>query len=306
MFAAIDVGSNTLRMLIASCSATGLQRELYQQQITRLGGDYTQEKGLARESIERTLTAFTTFADVLKEKDVHHVRVVGTAALRKARNSQHLTNLVKMKTRLDLEVISGTEEARLSATGVLSVLDPVPSTALIFDVGGGSTEIVFQTDGAIRFAQSYPLGVVQLCEEMQDTADRQAFIKDMVVKISTDLLHAGVYPSRLQACQLIGTAGTVTTLAAMNLKMKKYNPDAINNHLLKLVWLDKLLLKLSRLSVADREKLVGLEEGRGDIILPGLELTIALCRFLGQPSIRVADAGLLEGILLDFYQNRSD
>lgn len=306
MYAAIDVGSNTVRMLIARCGSGGIEPVLYQQQTTRLAGGYCTEKGLARESIERTLSAFSGFAEILQQQDVERVRVVGTAALRRAVNGQHLVNLVKLKTRLELEIISGREEARLSAAGVMSVLDPAPETVLIVDIGGGSTELVLYDSGTILFSNSYPLGVVQLCEEMPEVEHRQSFIRDMVVKFSSDLLHAGVTPLALGRCRLVGTAGTITTLAALHLRLTEYDRSLINNHRLDTCWLMAILEQLLPLKVAERERLPGIESGRGDIIIPGLELLIALCRYFRQPSIGVADAGLLEGILLDFCPHRAD
>lgn len=306
MYAAIDVGSNTLRMLIGRCGSGGLEPLLYRQQITRLAGGYNAEKGLARESIERTLSAFSEYAEILQQQGVEQVRAVGTAALRRAVNGRHLGNLIRLKTRLELEIISGKEEARLSSAGVLSVLDPVPQTVLIVDIGGGSTELVFYHRGEILFSNSYALGVVQLCEEMPEAEHRLAFIKDMVVKFSSDLLHAGVPPSALGDCRLVGTAGTVTSLAALHLQLAEYDRSLINNHHLDTCWLKSMLQQLQLLEVAEREKLPGIEPGRGDLIIPGLELLISLCEYFQQPSIGVADAGLLEGVLLDFCRHRVD
>jgi len=303
LYAAIDVGSNTLRMLIGRCTDSSVLAESYQQQITRLGGGYCEESGLARESIDRTLAAIYSFHEIILQNQVEQVRLVGTAALRRAVNAQHLVNLIKMKTRLELEIISGKEEARLSAAGVLSVLKPLPQTALIVDLGGGSTEIVLYDDQQVRFSCSYPLGVVRLQEEMPDTQDRQLYLQDMVVKISSDLLHAGISPLLFSRCELIGTAGTMTTLAALDLSLENYDRQQVNNHRLRLDWLQATQQRLLALSVPERETLPGFEPGRGDIIIPGLELVIALCRYFKQQAIRVSDAGLLEGILLDFYRS---
>lgn len=306
MHAAIDVGSNTLRMLIGRCRSGNFEPVLYRQQITRLAGDYCPEKGLARESIERTLSAFSEYAGILQQQDVEQVRAVGTAALRRAVNGKHLANLVKLKTRIELEIISGKEEARLSSAGVLSILDPAPQTVLIIDIGGGSTELVFHDQGDILFSKSYDLGVVQLCEEMPEAEPRRSFIKDMVVKFSSDLLHAGVPPSALGRCRLVGTAGTVTSLAALHLQLVEYDRSLINNHQLQTCWLISLLEQLQLMTIAEREKLPGLESGRGDLIIPGLELLISLSQYFKQASIGVADAGLLEGIMLDFCRHSVD
>lgn len=300
MYAAIDVGTNTVRMLIGRCTEAGIQPEFYQQKITRLGGGYVQGKGLASESIERTFCAIDDFLLGLKEKGVASVRIVGTAALRRAENSQHLLNLVRLKTRQQIEIITGAEEARLSAAGVLSVISPQPESCLIFDIGGGSTEIVFCQGRQIQFSASYPVGVVALCEEMPEPEPRREHLADMVVKFATDLLRAGISPLQLSQCQLIGTAGTMTTLAALNLQLNNYDAQQINNHRLPYNWLEKSLKNLNRLTIAEREALPGVESGRGDLIIPGLELVLALCCYFKQSTVVVSDAGLLEGILLDY------
>ncbi|WP_303721797.1 hypothetical protein [Malonomonas rubra] len=301
--AAIDVGSNTIRMLVGNCTGVNYFPELYRQQITRLAGGFQPGQGLASASMERTLAVFSEYAEILQQMGVDQVRAVGTAALRRAENAQHLINLIKLKTRLDLEIINGEEEARLSSAGVLSALQPIPDSSMIVDIGGGSTEVIFCHQQKVLFSCSYPLGVVQLCEEMPDEEHRLEYLKAMVVKFASDLLRAKVSAELLETCQLVGTAGTVTSLAALDLEMREYDRNRINNHRLEFEWLENVLDTLSGISVAEREQLPGFEPGRGDVIIPGLQLLIALGRYFKQSSILVADSGLLEGILLDFCQN---
>jgi len=300
LLAAIDMGSNTLRMLIASLHGDCLNPDLYCQQITRLAGGYRPGTGLAQKSMNNTLAVISEYADLLQSKQVVQVRVVATAALRRAENAQLLVNLIKLKAGLNVEIITGQEEAQLSFAGVMSALVPVPKVALIIDIGGGSTELIFSTAGKVLFSRSYPLGVVQLCEEWPESPARNTYLADMIVKFSSDLLHAGITPQQLSACQIVGTAGTVTSLAALDLEMTDYDRNRVNNHQLDLSWLEGTLARLNTLSIPEREALPGLEPGRGDLIIPGLELVIALCRYLKKPSLLVSDSGLLEGILLDF------
>lgn len=299
MFAAIDVGSNTLRMLIGQCTDSGIRAASYHHLITRLGGDYSPAKGLASQSMERTLSAFTAFSQLLQNHPEVHVRAVGTAALRRAKNSPHFIAMVKARTGLTIEIINGAEEARLTCTGVLSVLNQSPA-ALIVDIGGGSTEFVFYADQKIWFSQSYPVGVVRLCEETTGDAARQHKIQHLLKQLLTDLQSTGISKAQLKNCQLVGTAGTITSLAAMNLNLLEYDRLRVNNHLLDVAWLTKTHTYLQQLSVARREQLPGMELGRGDLIIPGLELIIGLCRHLDKQLIQAADAGVLEGILLDF------
>ena len=300
MQAGIDVGSNTLRMLISYPDACGVRQFEYRQKITRLGGNYSPVDGLSGSSMERTLEAFSEFAKILRERPVTQLKAVGTAALRRAHNSRQLIDQVKKHTGINLEIITGAQEARLTAAGVLSVCTPCQDEILIVDIGGGSTEFIFYADKRIQYSQSYPVGVVRVCEETAAGGERQQLFADLLRQLSTDLRDAGVSSQQLARCLLVGTAGTVTSLAAMNLQMTSYDRNRINNHLLETAWLEQTHLFLSHLSISQREQLPGMEAGRGDLILPGLELVIALCRHFNQHSLRVVDAGLLEGLLLDF------
>ena len=297
MLATIDVGSNTTRMLVGRCTSHRIQPEKYYRKITRLGGSFSETDGLAAESMERTLLALEGFSQVLACLPVDRLRIVGTAALRRAKNQQQFVAMLRQRTGLCLEIISGEEEAQLTAAGVLSVLDSLPEAALIIDIGGGSTELVFCRHGNVLLQRSFPLGVVRLCEEFPDPQARQSAISAMLAQFYCQLKKV-VSPAESGRCQLIGTAGTITTLAALQLQMKDYDWRKINGHTLSSVWLCATRDLLQNMSVDERERLPGMEAGRGDLILPGMEVLLAIiCRF-GQQQIRVADAGLLEGAML--------
>ncbi len=301
MLAAIDVGSNTLRMLIGRVAAGRVQPISYHRRTTRLGGGFKPGKGLAPESMERTLSALTSFSATLAEVSVKSVRVVGTAALRRAENRQNFISQIKSKTGLTLEIISGIEEARLSAAGVLAVIDPLPPISLIVDIGGGSSEFVLCQGQQVLFQQSYPLGVVRLCEESNGSEWRQLEIQQTLDRLWAELAGQGL-SDLLPACQLIGTAGTVTTLAAMQMQMVDYDWRRINNQLLSADWLQVTRAELLPMPISQRERFPGLESGRADLIIPGLEILLALCQRLGCDQLKVADSGLLEGLLLDLAQ----
>ncbi len=296
MLAAIDVGSNTVRMLLGDGVAGKLQPLQYFRQITRLGGNFS-AKGLAPQSMERTLSALRGFARILKQQPPDAVRLVGTAALRRACNRHEFIAQVARDTGLILEVIGGMEEAELSAAGVLSVIDPLPPTSLIVDIGGGSTEFILCRGNEILSQQSHPLGVVPLCEEFA-AGQRQQQIAEVLRRFSQEIDREGHGGVLSDGCQLIGTAGTVTTLAAMQLRMTKYDWRIINNQRLDRAWLQETLDQLISLSLPERAALPGLEAGRADLIVPGLEILLAVSRLIAADECRVADSGLLEGLLL--------
>jgi len=297
VLASIDVGSNTVRLLLGELTPGGVEPFLYERRITRLKGGQADNALLTPEAMARTGEALHDFAVLLDRHRPVACRVVGTAALRQAGNAGQFLQQTKERTGLAVEIISGEEEARLSALGVSAALEPAPSDNLIVDVGGGSTEFVLLKHRAVLFQESIPLGVVALAESgWSDSAcleqiDRQvASVLDRLVK-TTGL--------SLTDCRLVGTAGTATTLAAMHLQMQVYDWRRVNNHRLTADDLNRMRVLLLGLSVEQREALPGMEVGRGDLILPGIGIFQALMRRLDTALLTVSDFGLLEGTLVD-------
>lgn len=307
MFAAIDVGSNTVRMLIGQVNEGRLVPVRYERAITRLGGNLDETTGLAEESMQRTLVALKAFSEILRQKSPTIIRAVGTAALRRANNGDDFACKVAEQTGVTLEIIDGQKEAVLSALGVLEALNPRPKTSLIIDIGGGSTELVLLDDCQILFRESYPLGVVRLCEDTTDDNQRNAMIDGVMEQFTTSLDQHGLL-AKVQSsdCEFIGTAGTVTTLAALDQRMELYDWSRINNYRLSLETLEKQYADLGSLTVSQREQLPGLEAGRGDLIMPGIQILLSLAKGFSRPHIRVSDFGLLEGVLLDLSNSSSD
>lgn len=295
MYAAIDIGSNTLRMLLGDVRDNTILPYQYYREITRLAGNFSVQIGLDETAIERTLITLEAFKKVISEHDVEQVRAVGTAALRSAKNRQAFLDRALATIDLKIEVIGGEEEALLTSLGVLSVIDPLPESVIVIDIGGGSTELICIVNGKILLQKSYPLGVVRLCEDCFSAAERQQQIDATILKFLESLKLHGLSDRNYQ---LIGTAGTITTLAAIYLRLKKYNSSFINNCELSIDWLEKLQLKLEVLSSSERENLIGMEKGRGDLILPGLQILLTLMKQFQFPTIRVSDSGLLEGVML--------
>lgn len=299
MLAVIDVGSNTIRMLLGDCRKGTIIPHSTHREIVRLSGNFSVQTGLAETAMHRALTTLKSYQSIISSQDVSRVRVVGTAVLRRAENRQAFIDKVLSATGLEIEVIAGAEEARLTTKGVLSGVDPVPES-IIIDIGGGSTELVCLIDGHIRFQESYPLGVVRLCEEYFSDSERQQHIEAVFARFTESLDTLGLANRQYQ---LIGTAGTITTLAAIHLQLKKYAAKLINNHELSADWLRELQQSLKLISVPEREALTGMEPGRGDLILPGLQILLTLIQQLQFSGVKVADSGLLEGVMLDLNQS---
>ena len=299
MLAAIDAGSNTLRLLIGKVQNGKVAPLLYERRICRLAGGFKDEEGLSPEPMERTLFAFLQFAEVCEKHSVKKVRAVGTAAFRQAINGEKFVSKVRSSTHLPLNIISGEEEAETMAAGVLCALDPIPENALIVDIGGGSTEFVLCAKQKVLWARSLPLGVVRLVEGHESPEARQHFITQTLVQLNVELESVCVSNNvDIGSVALVGTAGTVTTLAALDQQMTEYDWRQVNNYVMlpsKIQYWQELLVPLSPL---ERESLPGMEAGRGDLILAGIEIIMGVTQLLNNTSLTVSDFGILEGLLL--------
>lgn len=295
MKAVLDIGSNTVRMLLGEHQDGAIYPFRYLRRITRLGGGYDPKSGIASDAAERTMRSLHEFVAVLDEYRPEKVRAVATEAVRRACNSEDFITSVHNQTGLRVEIIDGNEEAVLSSSGVLVALDPRPASALIFDIGGGSTEFIIMQKGAILWTKSYPLGVVALAESVSPLQ----FIAERLAELQDDLARDGMLELvRAADCELVGTAGTVTTLAAVHLGMVEYDWKRINNTILSGEDLRKLQDCLLPISAAEREAIPGMEPGRGDLICHGLEVVLRLLSLFNKQHLKVSDFGLLEGLLL--------
>jgi len=292
-----------VRLLLADVSTGRLVPLRYYRKITRLGGGFTTDEGLAPDAMERTLSSLHEIAALLRHEGISKVRAVGTAALRAAPNGIWFTQQILEATGLRIEVIDGDEEARLCARGVLAALSPQPACSLIFDIGGGSSEFLVHRDGQTLFECSYPLGVVALSEEYPTFAQQCARIEQVVDSLCCDLKQVGEWNAvSAPETALVGTAGTVTTLAAIHLSMTVYDWKRVNNLQLDRQTLAAMLEQLRGLSCSALEQIPGMEKGRGDLIVPGLQIVLRLLQRLGKERLTVSDFGILEGVLLTLAQ----
>ncbi len=295
--AAIDLGTNTARLLIADRCADGSMAQLFlERTIVRLGGGFCRERGLSSEACERGLQCLRMFSRHIASHDVSQIRAVATSAVRDAVNGADFVRQVAAETGIQLSVITGEDEGTLTIAGVLYGLTHPAQAVLMFDVGGGSTEFTLAIEGAPVFVMSLPLGVVRLTEghrtigAMRDKIEREL-----------DLLQKALRPQmeRLPSQPLlVATAGTATTLAAISLGMEEYDYRLVNNHTLPYEEVTRILRLLLPLSCQDRLMVPGLEAGREDLIIAGTLITQTVMERLGYKTLIVSDYGLLEGLVV--------
>lgn len=295
--AAIDLGTNTSRLLIASMESGAMVRPLaLRRVVTRLGGGFTREQGLSPEARERTLAALREFAAVLRGHDVHKVRAVATSAVRDAVNGRAFVDQVFNETGIRLEVIDGREEALLTLRGVVSGLGR-EGDFMVFDIGGGSTEYTLAQGSTPLFTRSLPLGVVRLTEGKISVPAMEDKISRELEALRTEMV-AGGFASFCAGATLVGTAGTATTMAALDLALTPYDPARVQGHVLSRDAVRGMLETLLPLTPDQRLLLPGMEKGREDLIIAGILLTLQSMELFGFDSLTVSDTGILEGILL--------
>lgn len=302
--AGIDVGSNSIRLIIAKVGSEGIT-PLFKERFTpRLGEEVARTGRLSSGSMNKALKVFVLCREKLSTYNVSNLRVCGTAALRTAVNSPEFVAVAAKVLGSPIEVISGEEEARLSLLGALSFrpeTETMSQPVLLLDVGGGSTEVVFSEDArSPTWIKSLSIGAVGLTEAYMksEVIDRQECFRliqhifDAFNPLRTNLTDLG--PELF----MLGTGGTSASLAALDLNLYVYDTVRIHNHILTTKSLARLWENLSSLSGPERIRLSGLGPERADIILAGLKIYQVFLELTGQERLFVSDTGLLEGILL--------
>lgn len=295
--AAIDLGTNTVRLLIGTADAQGVHPVLLKREITRLGGGFRKTSGISREACERTIAALRLFAGEIEKHAVTRVRAVATSAVRDAVNGREFVAEVLERTGIMLEVIEGEEEGLLTLRSVISGLDEKSGDYMVFDIGGGSTEYTIATASSHIFTDSLPLGVVRLTEGKVSVEAMSDKIERELARLKIRIERAGLI-SYLDSATLVGTAGTATTLAAIDLKLKTYDYRQVNNHILSKDAIQAIFDILLPLSPEERLHVAGLEKGREDLIIAGILVTLKTMDMFGFDRMKVSDFGLLEGVLL--------
>ena len=304
--ASIDIGSNTVRLLIMEGSPGGPFREIgSDRRITRLGEGMDGEKRLLDSRMESTMDVLAAFVKKCRDYGEIPIRVVATSAVREAVNKDDFLNMAREKLGLVIEVISWEEEARLTLAGALWKIDDRGRSVLTFDIGGGSTEFILSQGKTILKSAGTSLGVVRLTEKFiarhpVDPAELgrlQKHIQDELAQVKRQL---GSERPEL----LVGTAGTVTTLAALHKNIFPYDPDKIHQTVLSRQTVQNIFNDLKGKTLAERIKLKPLEPGREDLIIAGTAIVLETMKTFACDNLTVSEHALREGLLLQNFEQR--
>ena len=308
IYAALDLGTNNCRLLIAKPEAEGFRVLDSFSRTVRLGEGLMQTGELSEAAITRAIDAIKICAAKMRKRGVTSARAIATEACRTARNGPAFIKRVAQETGLHFDIIPPLEEARLAARGVTPLLDRSDAGALVFDIGGGSTELIWLDlrergrEPKILCWGSMPLGVVTLAELFADELDQPGAHAKMVAEVKArlqavaGLAAPGAHPAG--PFHMLGTSGTVTTIAGIHLKLDRYERSRVDG-----TWLMRAeaLAVASQIAGMDKEAraaqpCIGVE--RSELVIPGLAIFQAIFELWPAPRLRVADRGLREGMLL--------
>ena len=293
--ASIDIGTNTILLLIAKVEGEKIHPLFEMETVVRLGEGVQKNGVLLDEAMERGLQTLTQYLKWCQERGVQKIFAAGTSALREAKNSEDFLNLVKGKLDLSIEVISGDEEARLSFLAVTKDITETKKPILVVDVGGGSTEFILGKGNQILQWISLPLGSVRFTEEFlhSDPIQKEEWNR-MEKKIRGHLVSI---PHSSESISMVAVGGTATTLASVEQGLEDFIAEKIHHFILEKEALKNQLLLYQSKTIDERKKIPGLPMARADVILAGGAILYLAMEELKCPSVLISCHGVRYGLL---------
>lgn len=298
--ASIDIGTNSMRLLITDYEKEFQHREKYVD-ITRIGRGVDHRGYISEEAMERNLRSLKKFVDQARRENCEEIFIMGTSALRDSKNRQEFVDRAKKETGLMIDIISGEEEALLGFYGVASDLQE-SGYVLIIDIGGGSTEFILgDKRQGILFTKSENIGSVRLTEKflredppsMRELAEMEAFIR-RIAEETVDILRT--YPIK----KLIGIGGTATSLSAMVQQLEPYESEKVHRSLIFKAEVEAIFCELVLRTLSQRMEMPGLQPERADVIIAGTHILCTLMKMLSMNEILISEYDNLEGLI---YRN---
>ncbi len=309
--AVIDVGTNSVKLLVADVVGEQVHPACEQSKQTRLGKGFYETHRLQPDPISATARAVGEFTAIAREYNAESIRVIATSAARDATNSGDLVSAIEQASGLKLEIISGDQEAEWAFHGATTNPELARHPLLLLDVGGGSTEFIVGQGEHKHFRHSFPLGTVRLMEKIlhgdppkpEELEQCREWLRDFhALEIKPKLVSALKWETKLHAgdrIQLVGTGGTATILARMEARMDDFDRERIEATRLSAERVRWHTERLWNLSLAEREKITGLPKNRADVILTGVVIYESVMEQFGFPEMRVSTRGLRFAAVMD-------
>ena len=295
--AAIDVGTNSTRLLVAEDQAHGFRALDRRMVITRLGQGVDRRRLISPTALERTVRVIADYVAACGEYGVERVRVTGTSAVRDARNRDEFFTAVRALTGAPPELLTGEEEARITYLGATSDLDR-SHPILVCDIGGGSTELIYgrQEPGALV---SLDVGCVRMFEKhLMSDPPADSELDALRAEVRRDLGRARSELPAAPGTKLVGVAGTVAQLAVLKTGIPVYDPDVTHHAVMTHGDVRLLAKRLESLRYDERKRIKGLEEGRADVIVAGAEILLAVLDVFDLPEVTASEKDILDGLVL--------
>lgn len=295
----IDIGTNSMRLLIADYKNNKIENRKKYINITRIGQGVDDKGYITEEALERNLNALKEFADKCIEEKCEKVYCMGTSALRDSKNGQDFVDRAKELTNIDVKIICGEEESNLGFMGVLEGAGGDKSNyILVLDIGGGSTEFIVGNEDGIKFCKSENVGALRMTEKFitTDPISDEEFSKmsgfiEKTISSTLDKIK-GMHVSKL-----VGIGGAITSLSAMNQQLEVYSMEKVHNSVVTKKDLEKILQNLKKMTLSDKKTIKGLQPKRADIITSGVKILHIVMEKLEIEKIMISEYDNLEGLI---------
>jgi exopolyphosphatase/guanosine-5'-triphosphate,3'-diphosphate pyrophosphatase len=299
-YAVIDVGTNSVKFHVGEHRPSGEWRTVVDRaEVTRLGEGLSASGALGAEAMERTADAITGMVDEARREGAVAIAAVGTAGLRNASNSAALSDAVRERCGVGIEVISGEDEARLAYRAALAGLDIRGSSLVVFDTGGGSSQFTFGSKKKVDERFSVDVGAVRFTERFGlDGPVSEDVLQEAQDAIATDLVQL---QGRPVPDAIVGMGGGVTNMAAISLRLTTYDPDLVQGTVLDRAEIDRQMALYRTMTADERRSIDGLQPNRAEVILAGACIVRTILNLLGRDAFTVSDRGLRHGLLVERF-----
>ncbi len=299
-YGAIDIGTNSVRLLIAEIEGGKVVNSMKRLETTRIGENVDKTGELSAKAIDRTIKALKRFKLLIKNEGLSLVPVIATSAVRDSKNKLEFLDRVKSEVDMDINIITGKREAELGFFGVLKGLREVHEDILVVDIGGGSTELIVGNDEGIKYMVSLNIGAVRMTEKfIKNDSIIDEEINTIVSFIDKELVSEMNKIERFHIGRVIGIGGTATTLAAVDLGMTNYDQNKIHNYDLRYEATTEILNNFMSKGLDDRKKIPGLQPKRADVIIAGTIILHRIMELLNVGSLGISEYDNLEGLVFE-------
>jgi exopolyphosphatase/guanosine-5'-triphosphate,3'-diphosphate pyrophosphatase len=297
--AVIDMGTNSTRLLVAEVAGGNIHEVERRSTVTRLGRGVDTSRQLAAEAIEDVCATVGSYLELCERAGAERIRAIATSAVRDAENAGAFTGELRERFALDATVLDGAEEARLTYLGAVAERSATDRT-LVIDIGGGSTELIVGSGSEILFHTSLQAGTVRHSERMiHDDPPTASQLEDLAGDVH-NLIDAEMHDEvNVRAREGIAVAGTPTSLAAIDLELDPYDPEAVQGHRLSLSTIQRTCSRLSAMPLTERLEVTGLHADRAPTIVAGIVILIQVMRVFGLSEIEVSEHDILYGAALE-------